>query len=104
MFYPMNHVAYFSQAKKYQDIPFLTMSNTFRSVAMLILSEVNRDSARMKRILSKLMKSISFITFPVGFIMLITAESLFLLFFEEKWLEAVPYFRVLTFAGMLSPY
>ncbi len=104
MFYPMNQVAYFNQAKKYQDIPFLTMSNTFRSVAMLILSEVNRDSARMKRIMSKMVKSISFISFPVGFIMIITAESLFFLFFKEKWLEAVPYFRVLTFAGMLSPF
>lgn len=104
MFYPMNHVAYFNQAKKYQDIPFLTMSNTFRSVAMLILSEVNRDSERMKRVMSKMMKSISFITFPVGMIMIITAESLFFLFFKEKWLEAVPYFRVLTLAGMLSPF
>lgn len=104
IFYPMTKVAYFNQAKKYQDIPFLTMSNTFRSVAMLILSEVNRDSTRMKRILSKLIKSISFITFPIGFIMIITAESLFFLFFKEKWLEAVPYFRVLTIAGMLSPF
>ena len=100
----MTHVAYFNQAKRYQDIPFVTMSNTFRSVAMLILSEVNRDSDRMKRILSKLIKSISFISFPVGFIMIITAESLFFLFFKEKWLEAVPYFRILTFAGMLSPF
>lgn len=104
IFYPMTQVAYFNQAKKYQDIPFLTMSNTFRSVAMLILSEVNRDSSRMKRILSKLIKSISFISFPVGFIMIITAESLFFLFFKEKWIEAVPYFRLLTFAGMLSPF
>ncbi|MDD4777784.1 MAG: lipopolysaccharide biosynthesis protein [Fermentimonas sp.] len=104
MYYPMNQVAYFNQAKKYQDIPFLTMSNTFRSVAMLILSEVNKDRERMKRIMSKLMKSISFISFPVGLIMIITAESLFFLFFKEKWLAAVPYFRVLTFAGMLSPF
>src|SRR5690554_8135915 len=84
MFYPMNHVAHFNQAKKYQDIPFLTMSNTFRSVAMLILSEVNRDSERMKRVMSKMMKSISFITFPVGMIMIITAESLFFLRSEER--------------------
>ncbi len=104
MFYPMSQVAYFNQAKKYQDIPFLTMSNTFRSVAMLILSEVNRDAARMKRIMSKLMKSISFISFPLGFLMIIIAESLFFLFFKERWLEAVPYFQVLTLAGILSPF
>ncbi len=104
MFYPMNQVAYFDRGKKYQDIPFLTMSNTFRSVAMLILSEINKDSERLKRVVSKMMKSIAFVSFPVGLMMIIIAEPLFFLFFKEKWLAAVPYFQALTLAGMLSPF
>lgn len=104
LFYPMSQVAYFNQAKKYQEIPFLTISNTFRSVAMLILSEINSESDRMKRVVSKMMKSIAFISFPTGFIMIILAEPLFFLFFKEKWLSAVPYFQALTLAGMLSPF
>ncbi len=104
LFYPMNQVAYFNQAKKYQEIPFLTISNTFRSVAMLVLSEINSESERMKRVVSKMMKSIAFIAFPLGFIMILLAESLFFLFFKDKWLSAVPFFQALTLAGMMSPF
>lgn len=104
VFYPMSKVAYFNQAKKYQEIPFLTLSNTFRQVAMLILSEINTDTERLRRVVSKLMKAISFLSFPIGFLMIIVAEPLFILFFKDKWLPAVPYFQILTFAGMISPF
>lgn len=104
VFYPMNQVAYFNQAKKYQDIPFLTLSNTFRQVAMLILSEINEQTQRLHRVVSKIMKSIAFLSFPIGFAMIVVAEPLFYLFFKEKWLASVPFFQVLTFAGVLSPF
>ena len=102
--YPMNQVAFFNQAKKYQDIPFLTLANTFRSVAMLILSEINEQTERLKRVVSKIIKSIAFLSFPIGFTMIVIAEPLFFLFFREKWLPSVPFFQLLTFAGMLSPF
>lgn len=104
VFYPMNQVAYFNQAKKYQEIPFLTLSNTFRSVAMLILSEINSETQRLRRVVSKLIKSVAFLSFPIGFLMVVIAEPAFYLFFKEKWLAAVPYFQILSFAGMLSPF
>ncbi len=104
IFYPMNQVAYFNQAKKYQEIPFLTLSNTFRSVAMLILSEVNDQSVRLKRVVSKMIKSIAFLSFPIAFLMILIAEPTFYLFFKEKWLASVPYFQVLTLGGMLLPF
>ena len=103
-FYPMSQVAYFNQAKKYQDIPFLTLANTFRTVAMLILSEINEQTERLKRVVSKIIKSIAFLSFPIGLTMIVIAEPTFHLLFKEKWLAAVPYFQILTFAGMLSPF
>lgn len=104
LFYPMNQVAFFNQAKKYQDIPFITLTNTFRSVAMLILSEINNDKERLKRVLSKFVKSVSFISFPLGAILIIIAEPMFYLFFKDKWLSSVIYFQILTFAGMMTPF
>lgn len=103
-FYPMRQVAYFNQAKKYQDIPFLTLSNTFRNVAMLILSEINEDKERLERVVGKFIKSLAFVGFPLGFLMIVVAEPAFHLFFKEKWLASVPYFQVLSFAGVLSPF
>lgn len=104
VFYPLNQVAYFDRAKKYQEIPFLTISNTFRSVAMLILSEINKQSERLIRVVRKLIKSIAFLSFPIALVMVLLAEPTFYLFFKEKWLASVPYFQVLALGGMFLPF
>lgn len=105
-FYPnsMKQVGYYSQANKYQEIPFGILSNTFRSVSMLILPEINEQGERLKRVVSKMMKSLAFLSFPIGLLMILIAEPTFLLLFKEKWLAAVPYFQVLCLAGVVSPF
>lgn len=105
-FYPnsMRQVGYFTQASKYQDIPFGMLSNTFRSVSMLILPLINSDTERLNRVVSKIMKSLAFLSFPIGFYMILAAEPAFHLLFGDKWNEAIPYFKVLAIAGMFSPF
>ena len=105
-FYPnsMNSVADYTQANKYQEIPFAMISNTFRSISMLILSEINQEIERLRRVLSKMLKTIAFVTFPVGIFMMLVAHQVFDLIWQDKWLSAVPYFQVLTMAGMVSPF
>lgn len=104
VFYPMSQVAFYDRAKKYEDIPFNVLSNTYRSVSMLILSEINDQMERMKRVVRKMMKSIAFLSFPIAAILILIAEPVFYLFFREKWLASVPYFQILTLAGMLAPF
>lgn len=105
-FYPnsMNQVGFYSQASKYQSIPFSIMSDSFRSVSMLILSEINEQTERLKRVVSKMMKSLAFLVFPIGIWMIFAAEPTFEFLFKEKWLPAVPYYKVLCLAGMVSPF
>lgn len=105
-FYPnsMNSVADYTQANKYQEIPFAMISNTFRSISMLILSEINQEVERLKRVLSKLLKTIAFVSFPVGLFMILVSHQVFDLIWQDKWLSAVPYFQFLTLAGMISPF
>jgi O-antigen/teichoic acid export membrane protein len=105
-FYPnaMHQVGYYNQALKYQEIPFTILSNTFRSVSMLILPEINDQTERLHRVVSKMMKSLAFLSFPVGLLMILIAEPTFTFLFQEKWLPAVPYFRMLCLAGIISPF
>ena len=104
MFYPMQQVGYYTQAYKYQDTPFSVLSDTFRSVSMLVLSEINDQTERLRRVLSKLMKSMSFLSFPIAFILILIAEPLFVTLFGEKWLPSVPYFQILCVGGAVSPF
>lgn len=105
-FYPnaMRQVGYYSQALKYQEIPYTILSNTFRTVSMLILPEINEQTERLHRVVSKMMKSLAFLSFPIGFLMILIAEPTFVFLFKDKWLPAVPYFQVLCLAGMVSPF
>lgn len=105
-FYPnaMKQVGFYSQANKYQEIPFGILSNTYRQVSMLVLPEINEQTVRLKRVVSKMFKSLAFLSFPIGFLMILIAEPAFVFLFKDKWLPAVPYFRVLTLAGMVSPF
>ncbi|HBA99728.1 MAG TPA: flippase [Porphyromonadaceae bacterium] len=105
-FYPnaMKQVGYYSQANKYQEIPFGILSNTYRQVSMLILPEINEQTERLKRVVSKMTKSLAFISFPVGFLMILIAEPGFQFLFKDKWLPAVPYFQMLCLAGIVSPF
>lgn len=104
MFYPMQQVGYYTQAYKYQDTPFGVLSDTFRSVSMLVLSEINDQTERLRRVVAKLMKSMSFLSFPIALILILIAEPLFLTLFGEKWLPSVPYFQILCLGGAVSPF
>lgn len=104
MFYPMQQVGFYTQAYKYQDTPFAVLSDTFRSVSMLILSEINNQTERLRRVVAKLMKSISFLSFPIAFILILIAEPLFVTLFGQKWLPSVPYFQILCLGGAVSPF
>ena len=104
MFYPMQQVGFYTQAYKYQDTPFAVLSDTFRSVSMLVLSEINDQRERLRRVLAKLMKSMSFLSFPIAFILILIAEPLFVTLFGEKWLPSVPYFQILCLGGAVSPF
>ena len=104
MFYPMQQVGFYTQAYKYQDTPFSVLSDTFRSVSMLILSEINDQTARLRRVVVKLMKSMAFLSFPIALILILIAEPLFVNVFGEKWLPSVPYFQILCLGGAVSPF
>jgi len=100
----MKQVGYYSQANKYQEIPFGILSNTYRQVSMLVLPEINEQTERLKRVVRKMIKSLAFLSFPIGFLMILVAEPAFVFLFKDKWLPAVPYFQVLCLAGMVSPF
>jgi len=98
--YSITQLGYYTQASKYQDIPTGLVSNTFRTILVPLLSSVNDDEDRFKRILSKLMKTASLVIFPIMFGMILIAEPLFIVLIKEKWLPSVPIFKILCFSGI----
>ena len=44
--------------------------------------------------------TISYITYPLMFILLLCAKSIFVLLYSDRWVNSVPYFQVLCIAGL----
>ena len=98
--YNITQLGFYSQASKYQDIPTGLITNTFRTILAPLLSNVNDDEERFKRIVSKLIKTMSLFIFPVMFGMILIARPLLLVLITEKWLTSIPIFQILCFSGI----
>ncbi len=103
-FYGMTQTGYYAQADKYQDIASSLVSNIFRSVAFPVFSTVQDDLERLKRICRKNVRAIAFFIFPIMSLMIVVSYPMILLVLKEQWLPSVPYFRLLCFSGICSPF
>ena len=80
------------------------ISNIFRSVAFPVFSSVQDDLPRLKRICRKNVRAIAFFIFPIMSLMIVVSYPLILIVLKEQWLPSVPYFRLLCFSGMCTPF
>lgn len=91
----------FSQAAKYKDIPTNLISTTFRGISVPLLSHLNEENERLKRILGKLIRTVAFVGFPILLGMVLIAKPLLLYLITDKWLGSVPILQILCFSGIL---
>ncbi len=103
-YYGMTQTGYYTQAEKYQDIPSALVSNIFRTVAFPLFSKIQDDAERLHRICRKNVRAIAFFIFPLMMLMIVVSYPFFLLVLKEQWLPSVPFFRMLCFSGMCTPF
>lgn len=102
--YNRSDVGYYNQANKYQEMPAGIINNTFRSVLFPVLSRVNEDAERTKRVLRRIISMMSLIIFPVMFLLIVIAKPLIVALISDVWLPSVPIFQVLCIAGAFMPF
>ncbi|MCC8174256.1 MAG: lipopolysaccharide biosynthesis protein, partial [Odoribacter sp.] len=100
-YYNMEQTGYYDQANKYQTIPISIIGDTFRSVSVPVFSEAADNILRLKQVIHKMMKTISFCIFPIIFCLIIIIKPLFtILQLADKWAPAIPTFQILCFGGI----
>lgn len=103
-FYNVTQLGFYNFASKYQDIPSGLISNTFRAVSVPLLSQLNEEDDRLKRILGKLIGTVAFVGFPVMLGVVLIAKPLIVFLVTDKWLASVPIFQILCFSGILTAF
>lgn len=92
-FFPARQVGLFSQAKHLQDVPITTILTVVNQVTFPVFSKIQDELSLLVKGLSRSIKLLTFINFPLMAMLIVCAEPIFMLLFGEKWLDAVPYFQ-----------
>lgn len=101
-FYSSRDLGFYTQARKLEEIPTVSLSTVVNQVSFPIFSQLQDDKERLKSGMRKCIKSISFLNFPLMVLLIFIAKPLILLLFTEKWINSVPYFQILCVWGMLT--
>lgn len=98
--YNPSTMGYYSKAHGLERLASTSISQVMTQVTYPLYAEVQDDKERMQSMVKRLTMTLSYITFPLLFILLLCAKPIFVLLYSDRWLQSVPYFQVLCIAGL----
>lgn len=99
-FYNASTMGYYSKANATERLASTSISKVISQVTYPLYAEVQDDKVALGNMIKKITMTLSYITFPLMFILLLCAKPLFILLYSERWTGSVPYFQVLCLAGL----
>lgn len=100
--YSVTDMGFYSQAKKMEEVPTTTISYVVSSVTFPVFAKLQNDKERLYVAVRKCLKMMNFLNFPLMILLMVIAEPLFIILFSDKWIESVPYFKILCIAGLVN--
>ena len=98
--YNPSTMGYYSKAHNTERLASTTISSVMAQVTYPLYAEVQDDKAQLANMIKRITMTLSYITFPLMFILLLCAKPIFLLLYSDRWIDSVPYFQVLCIAGL----
>ena len=98
--YNASTMGYYSKAQSTEKLASTSISQILTQVTYPLYAEVQDDKVKLQSMVKRLTMTLSYLTFPLMFILLLCAKPIFVLLYSDRWLESVPYFQVLCIAGL----
>ena len=98
--YTAKDLGYYSQAKRLDEIPSHSLSQIVTQVSFPVFSQIADNRDLLIRTIKKNVITTTYIIFPLQAFLIAVAYPLIIFIFSEKWLEAIPYFRILCVYSM----
>lgn len=98
--YTPDTLGYYSKASSTEQLASHSISSIMTQVTYPLYVQVQDDKVAMANMVKRLTMTLSFVTFPLMFILILTAEPLFILLYSDRWLQSVPFFQVLCIVGL----
>lgn len=98
--YNPSTMGYYSKAHGTESLASHSISSIMTQVTYPLYASVQDNKQVMINMIRRLIMTLSYISFPIMFILILVAEPLFVLLYSDRWLQSVPYFQALCVAGL----
>lgn len=102
--FSIKELGYYNQAHSLEQIPVYSVTAILNQVIFPFLSKVQGDQDRVRSDVRKSTMCMSFVMFPLMTFLIFFAKPLIIVLYSEKWLPAVPYFRILCLIGFVNAF
>lgn len=93
-------LGYYTQARKLEQVPTNSLSVIVSQVAFPVFSMLNEEKMKLRKGMSKSVKSISYLWIPMCVLLIIIARPLIYLLYGPQWGASVLYFQILCLSGV----
>ena len=100
--YTSADMGYYTQARKLSTIPTQSISFVVSQVTFPVLSRLQQSKDQLYTAVRKTLTCMNFVNFPLMFLLMVIAEPLVIFLFSDKWIESIPYFRILCLSGIFN--
>lgn len=101
--FPAASVGDFTQANKWNTMANQLVSNTVAQVAQPVLTRINDDHERQRRVFGKMLRFTAFMAFPAMFGLALIAPQFILSAIGEQWMNSIPLLQILCISGAFIP-
>ncbi len=91
----------FSQAQKLQEVPYSVIEAVFNWPFFAVLSN-EQDEQRRRKLAQDMFANMLWVSVVAGLLLLLLSSPGIKLLYGEKWVDAIPIFRVLVFYGIFT--
>ena len=96
-------LGYYNQAQKLKELPVTSVVQSFQSVTYPALANVNGDKQKFADSYLRVLAITAAVIAPVMVGMVAVADDMFMLMLGQRWMPTVPYFKILSLAGLFYP-
>jgi O-antigen/teichoic acid export membrane protein len=96
-------LGFYWRADTISQLPISNISTAVNKVAYPMFAQIAHDPARLKEVYKKLMQQVVFWNAPALIFLSLIARPLFHILLTDKWLPAVPFFKILCLCGIMYP-
>lgn len=98
--YNPSTMGYYSKAQSTEKLASTSIGSVMNQVTYPLYAEAQDDKMQLANMIKRSTMTLSYITWPLMFILLLCAKPIFLLLYSERWLPSVPFFQVLCISGL----